>query len=459
MADTENLSLQNLLALIARRSARDLWIDDSGSRLWLDLGAEIRSARAACTSAGVMPGDIVVTPGEGTLAALGWLFGAALAGATVAPLRASREPELESWKRHAAPRWRVAEGALVDLGRCAPSTEAAALLDPLRAAGRPGLILATGGTTGEPKLVLHDLDALLGTVPIKQHAARRIMPLMRCDHIGGLDMAWRALGSGHVLVAPPEDRTPDAVAAIVMKHGVEVLPATPSFLNLLLVAEVHRRYAMSTLRIVPYGAEPMPVGLLARLNRAFPKVEFVQRFGTSETGALPVTECGAGLQLGDDAAGFQWKIVDGELWVRSPARALGYLTGHAGGLGADGWFHTGDLAERLPDGSVRVLGRREDLINVGGEKLLPAEVEGVLQEHPQVADCRVYAERSPLLGQVVAVEVVWRGEEREVPAVKRALHTFAAPRLPRHMLPVVVRLVEAIAATRNLKKSRVLPGT
>lgn len=456
MPDTESLSLQKLLSLIERRAARDLWIDDRGVRPWLDLGAEIRLARERCAAAGVKPGDIVVTPGEGTLAALGWLFGAALEGATVAPLRMGREPELASWRQHAAPRWRVRDGGLVDLGRTEPSAEAAALLAPLHEAGRPGLILATGGTTGEPKLVLHDLDALLGTVPVKQTAARRIMPLMRCDHIGGLDMAWRALGSGHVMVAPPEDRTPDAVAEIVMKHGVEVLPATPSFLNLLLVAEVHRRYAMNTLRIVPYGAEPMPVGLLARLNRAFPKVEFVQRFGTSETGALPVTECGAGLQLGDDSAGFQWKIVDGELWVRSPAQALGYLTGGAGGLGADGWFRTGDLAQRQPDGSLRVLGRREDLINVGGEKVLPAEVEGVLGEHPLVSDCRVYAERNALLGQVVAVEVVWSGEQKEVTAVKRSLHEFAGDRLPRHKLPVAVRVVDAIAATRNLKKSRVV---
>ena len=242
------------------------------------------------------------------------------------------------------------------------------------------------------------------------------------------------------------------------RHLVEVMPATPSFLNLLLAAEVHRTHALGSLRIVPYGAEPMPAGLLARLRSALPKVDFVQRFGTSETGALPVTGSGAGLQLGDDSAGFQWKIVEDELWVRSPAQALGYLAGEAGGLGRDGWFRTGDLAERLPDGSLRVLGRREELINVGGEKVLPAEVEGVLHAHPHVADCRVFAERNALLGQVVAAEVVWRGPETDPVAVKRALHEFAGGRLPRHKLPTSVRLVAAITATRNLKKSRVAPA-
>ncbi len=454
MPDNEVLSPAFLLTLIERRAMRDLWVDDRCVRTWRELGSAVRAAQGACAGAGVKPGDIVLTPGEATFEALAWLFGAALAGAVVAPLRAEREGELETWRRHAAPRWRTNGMALAALPASEPSAEAARLLEPLRTAGRPGLILATGGTSGAPKLVLHDLAALLATVPVKQSAARRIMPLMRFDHIGGLDMAWRALGSGHVLVAPPAEITPETVAAAVERHGVEVMPATPSFLNLLLAAEAHRNHALGSLRIVPYGAEPMSVGLLARLRSALPKVDFVQRFGTSETGALPVVESGAGLVLGDDAAGFQWKIVDAELWVRSPAQALGYLAGEAGGLGRDGWFRTGDLAERLPDGSVRVLGRREELINVGGEKVLPAEVEGVLQTHPQVADCRVHAERNALLGQVVAAEVVWRGPEADAVAVKRALHDFAGDRLPRHKLPATVRLVSAVTATRNLKKSR-----
>jgi acyl-CoA synthetase (AMP-forming)/AMP-acid ligase II len=454
MSEALVLSPDTLLVLCERRCARDLWVDATGVRTWLELGSAVRAAQAACQAAGVQPGEIVLTPGEASFAALAWFFGAALAGAVVAPLRAEREGELENWNLQAAPHWRVRGQALERAQGGAASPAAERLLAPLRAAGRPGLILATGGTTGVPKLVLHDLVALLATVAVKQSVARRIMPLMRFDHIGGLDMVWRALGSGHVLVAPPAELTPASVAAAIERHGVEVMPATPSFLNLMLAAEVHRSRSLSSLRVVPYGAEPMPVGLLARLGAALPKVEFVQRFGTSETGALPVSDSGAGLLLSDDVAGFEWKIVADELWVRSPARALGYLSGAPGGFGADGWFRTGDLAERLPDGAVRVLGRCEELINVGGEKVLPAEVEAVLQEHPQVADCRVYAERNALLGQVVAVEIVWRGPETDVLVVKRSLHEFAAGRLPRHKLPANVRLVSAVGTTRNLKKSR-----
>ena len=198
----------------------------------------------------------------------------------------------------------------------------------------------------------------------------------------------------------------------------------------------------------------MPLGLLRRLQTAFPQVEFVQRFGTSETGSLPVRDLGYGLELRENQAGFEWKIVDDELWVKSPARALGYLSGKSEAFLQDGWYCTGDLAERLPHGAVRVLGRKKELINVGGEKVAPSEVEGALLAHPLVADCRVVPDANAVLGQVVAAEVVWLGVDRNPIQVKRILREFAAPTLAMHKLPTVVRLVEAVDSTRNFKKAR-----
>ena len=234
-----------------------------------------------------------------------------------------------------------------------------------------------------------------------------------------------------------------------------MLPATPSFLNLLLLAGIPQTHDLSSLRVVPYGAEPMPTGLLRRLRTALPQVDFVQRFGTSETGALPVRDEGTGLVLRENQIGFSWKVVDGELWVRSPACALGYLSGDTERFADSGWFRTGDVAVQLPGGTIRILGRKEELINVGGEKVLPSEVENVLMAHHLVADCRVGPGTNAVLGQIVTAEIVWRGPDVDALAVKRVLHTYAAGLLPRHKLPAVVRLVPAVDSTRNLKKSRI----
>ena len=451
-----NFAVSDIARLARLRAATMLWLDDAGARTWNEFGAEVANARQQCVDAGVLPGAVVVTPGEATLAALAWMFGAAAVGAVVAPLRSERAGEMQNWKNFIDVGWTVTNGRLARVAEGTKSPEAMRLFDELRVRRHPGLILATGGTTGKPKLVLHDLAALLAVVPVKTGRARRTLPLMRFDHIGGLDMAWRALAGGQVLVAPPVELVPAAVGAVIARHQVEVLPATPSFLNLLLLAEIHRAHDLGSLRLVAYGAEPMPAGLLARLRVALPRVEFAQRFGTSETGALPVQNVGVGLSLPANQTGFDWKIVDHELWIRSPARALGYLSGGSDRFAADGWFRTGDLAERRLDGSFEVLGRREELINVGGEKVLPSVVEGVLQKHPQVADCRVLGSPNALLGQVVVAEVVWRGEPQDAVAVKRLLHEYARPSLPNCNLPVTVKLVKAIDTTGNLKKLRFL---
>ena len=438
------------------RASEEMWRDDTGSRTWGDFGGLLTEARTKCHRAGLAPGEVVITPGEMRLESLAWLVAVAAREAVAAPLRAERLGELATWEKTVELDWRVQDGALVRMDAGRMGSAAQQLLGTLRVRRHPGLILATGGTTGAPKLVLHDLAALLAGIMPKFGSPRRTLPLMHFDHIGGFDMVWRGLARGQVLVAPPDMLTPAAVAVTLARHRVEIMPATPSFLNLLLLSGAVSAQDLSALRVVPYGAEPMPAGLLSRLKSALPEVDFVQRFGTSETGALPVQETPAGLLLPGGTDGYAWQIRDGELWIQSPTRALGYLAGDNGSMDEAGWFHTGDLALQQPDGSVLVLGRRAELINVGGEKVRPTEVEAVLLSHPLVADCRVGAAPSALLGQVVTAEIVWTGTERDALAVKRLLHEFAASRLARHQLPAAVRLVASIATTQNLKKQRML---
>jgi acyl-CoA synthetase (AMP-forming)/AMP-acid ligase II len=447
------LELSRLETLAADRASAIVWREEARAWTWAEFWLEIEAATRACFEIGVESGSVVITPGEAQLESLAWLFGVARAGAVVAPLRAERRGEIAAWARDCAFHWHVREGRIEARGEGATSAHGARLFRELERRGQPGLLLGTGGTSGTPKLVLHDLAALLGAIPVRSGVVRRVLPLMRFDHIGGLDIAWRALAAGHTLVAPPRELAPESVAATIARHAVDVLPATPTFLNLLLLAGVARVHDLSSLRMVPYGAEPMPPSLLARLRTEFPTVEFMPRFGTSETGALPVKSAGDAMHLarGD---GFDWRVVEGELFLRSPALALGYVSGTSGGFEADGWFRTGDLAEERPDGSFVVLGRRSEFINVGGEKVLPSTVEAALLSHPHVSECRIFPIASPLLGQIVGAEVVWRGPERDAVAIKRALHAAFAGTLPNCHLPAVVRPVAGIYTSANWKKIR-----
>src|SRR5208283_736052 len=226
------LTVEGIWALARERGPRILWVDDRGTRTWGEFGAMAQEMARGCKSAGVRPGEVVVIPGEERLESLAWGFGAASAGAVVAPLRRDRSGEAEGWGAYFEVAWRVRENRIARDGAGSLSGRAAELFAELRERGNPGLILSTAGTTGTPKLVLHDLAALFAVVPVKAGRNWRTLPLMRFDHIGGLDMAWRALAGGHILIEPPAVITPEGVAAAIEVHRVEVLPSTTTFLNL-----------------------------------------------------------------------------------------------------------------------------------------------------------------------------------------------------------------------------------
>jgi len=454
-AQGSHLSFDAVTDLVHRRGSTPLWIEDNRVVTWNQFGAHVEEVRSLLQGAGVEPGEVVVTPGEAALESIVWLFAVASVGGVVAPLRPERRTHAQAWKTFLKIGWRVEEGRLVRESSGEACERTSALLHTLRERAHPGLILATGGTSGTPKVVLHDLVLLGSTIPVR-NAERplRILPLLKFDHIGGLDAVWRALAAGHCLVCPPVEFSIDAVAAAIERHTVEVLPATPSFLNLLMLGNVRQERDLTSLRTVPYGAEPMSAALLVRLRSSFPNVDFVERFGTSETGALPVSSTAEGLVLREASGRFDWKVVEGELWIKSPAQALGYLSGGDRLFDSSGWFRTGDLAQYQGDRSIRVLGRKVELINVGGEKVLPASVESALLEHPCVADCRVSGSPNAVLGQVVVADLVWTGPENDPLEVKKKLHDFVAALLPKSHLPVVVRLVGSIDSTDNLKKSR-----
>ena len=136
-------------------------------------------------------------------------------------------------------------------------------------------------------------------------------------------------------------------------------------------------------------------------------MKLIQTFGTSETGITHTTSKSSDstlLKLDDPEVEHQ--IVDGELWLRSRTQILGYLNHASTAFTADGWFKTGDLVEPAPDGFLRIAGRRSELINVGGEKVLPGEVEAVLLEMPEIADALVGGEPNAITGQMVVARVV-----------------------------------------------------
>lgn len=324
------------------------------------------------------------------------------------------------------------------------------LYGELRRRGSPGVVLFSSGTAGEPKAAVHDLTRLLEKFRRRRPALSTLAFLM-FDHLGGINTMLHTLSNGATLVSAA-DRSPDAVCAAIERERVELLPATPTFLNLMLVGGAHRRHDLSSLRTISYGAEPMPPATLRRLGAAFPGVKLQQTYGTTEFGAMRTKSRDDGsLWVKVGGEGFETRVVDGKLEVRADAMLLGYLNADLP-LSSDGFLATGDVVE--VDGDyVRFLGRESDVINVGGEKVRPVEVEGVICDLPGVAGAVVYGEANALVGQVVCARVEARGDF-DPTDLGREVKRHCRSRLEPFKVPVRVEVVDRLDRTERFKRHR-----
>ena len=318
---------------------------------------------------------------------------------------------------------------------------------------RPLLILKTGGTGGRPRHVVHAARRLFSGYALEERGPVRILILYAADHIAGLDAFFQALHRGSTLVIP-EERNAAAVARSLEAFSVEVLPSTPTLLHFLLLSGELADRSLESVKAIPHGAEPMPPALRKRLQAVFPKARLINRFGMTETGPLPVrsdAEDPAALRL--DSALHTWEVRDGRLFVRSPSRMLGTLED---GLLPDGeeWIDTGDLAEETANGAIRILGRRELLINVGGEKVIPEIVEALLLEQAGIREAAVQSIPNPMTGQAVLAEVVFEGEADPMGLLRRMRRAVRERGLSLAHVPTRVVAVEKLQRTDAGKRAR-----
>ncbi len=318
---------------------------------------------------------------------------------------------------------------------------------------RSGLVLFSSGSTGKPKAMLHDLDTLMQGYRGRKLKEVNTLIFLTFDHIGGIDTLLRLLSIGGTITIPAS-RQPNEISRLIERHQINVLPSSPTFLNLLLLSDLHQKYDLSSLKIIAFGAEPMPESLLLRLRKLFPDIEFQQKFGTSETNAIKVTSRSSdSLFMKLDDPNLEHRVVDGELWLKSKTQVLGYLNAPMDDFTEDGWFKTGDLVETSEDGYIKIIGRNKEIINVGGEKVLPSEVESILLEMDEFNDVMVYGEENQITGESVAVEVVLR-QDIDKREAKKAIRKFCRDKLDSYKIPTKIKIVDQTNFGDRFKKIR-----
>jgi acyl-coenzyme A synthetase/AMP-(fatty) acid ligase len=318
-------------------------------------------------------------------------------------------------------------------------------------------VMFTSGTTGAPKMVVHTLAGLTGA--IKRNAAHDGAVVWGTFYdirrYGGLQIFLRAMIDGGSLVLSDAK---EAVADHLMRlgrHGATHVSGTPSHWRRAIMSPSARAMAP---RYVRLSGEIADQAILDHLAAVYPHARIGHAYAS--------TEAGVGFEVNDGLAGFpasmigrlpsgvDMKVEQGTLRIRSNRTALRYLGGAAALADAEGFVDTGDIVE-LRDGRCHFIGRSNGVINVGGLKVHPEEVEAVINRHPQVRMSLVRARRNPITGALVVADVVLR-EDGPAGAgeVEQEILRLCRQGLTRHKVPSAIRFVPALAVATSGKLAR-----
>ena len=324
-------------------------------------------------------------------------------------------------------------------------------------------ILLTSGTTGAPKLVSHSLASLAGDMVDPTALGRDTVWSTFYDirRYGGLQILLRALLSGgSLMLSDPEEPIRDFLKR-ASASGVTHITGTPSHWRRVLMSGLAQLISPAYVRL---SGEIADQPLLDHLRATYPTAAIVHAFASTEAGlAFEVTDGLAGFPesvVSECSSDIEIKIEGGSMLIRSSRTATRYLNHDADPVRReDGFVDTQDVVE-LRDGRYYFVGRRGGIINVGGQKCHPEEIESIINQHPMVQMSLVKARRNPLLGSVVVADVVLNADAALIPqdeareAVSHEIMEVCRRSLSAHKVPATIRIVASLEVSASGKLQR-----
>lgn len=320
-------------------------------------------------------------------------------------------------------------------------------------------VMLTSGTSGVPKMAVHSLASLIAPIGAGQGLDGAVVwgTFYDIRRYGGLQIFLRAIIGGASLVLSCAGEPIADHLIRLGRCGVTHLSGTPSHWRRALMSSEIKKISP---RYVRLSGEIADQAILDSLRAMFPEATVGHAYASTEAGvAFEVNDGVAGFPadfLDNDRDGVELKLVDGALRIRSPRTAQRYLGAQPALRDHDGFVDTGDMVERRGDRYV-FAGRRGGIINVGGLKIHPEEIEAVINRHPQVRMSLVRPKQNPVTGAVVIADVVLKadcarsGGEQQI---KNDILALCREALPRHKVPASISIVPAldVAATGKLAR-------
>ena len=321
-------------------------------------------------------------------------------------------------------------------------------------------LMLTSGTSGAPKIVSHRLEGLTGAI-IADGAARGAPPVWATFYdirrYGGLQILLRAIiGGGSMVLTEPGEAIADYVARL---HGRAVthISGTPSHWRKLLMSGSAPGFSP---RYVRLSGEIADQAVLDGLSRAFPAASIGHAYASTEAGVgFAVNDGLEGFpadMLGESRDGVEMKVEDGSLRIRSVRTAHAYVGRHAAVLtDRDGFVDTGDMVELRGD-RYHFVGRRGGIINIGGLKVHPEEIEAVINRHAEVRMSRAKSRRSPITGAIVVAEVILADgcDSSRSDDIRDRILAECRASLASHKVPAMIKFVQSLDITAGGKLAR-----
>jgi len=322
-------------------------------------------------------------------------------------------------------------------------------------------VLLTSGTTGRPKMVVHTLSSLIGAIEERVVRASPVVWSTFYDirRYGGLQIFLRAVLTGGSLVLSSAG---EATADFLIRagaHKVTHISGTPSHWRRGLMSPAAGRIAPQYVRL---SGEIADQSILDHLRSFYPQAVVAHAFASTEAGvAFEVRDGLAGVpaSLIEQRSGdVEIKVEGGSLRIRSSRIAAGYMGDERKILaGPDGFVDTGDILELRGD-RYYFAGRRDGVINVGGMKIHPEEVEAVINRHPRVRMSLVRTRKNPITGALVVADVVLKTEPHSagepVSKLEDEILQLCRQVLPRHKVPAAIKFVRDLALETTGKMVR-----
>jgi fatty-acyl-CoA synthase len=324
------------------------------------------------------------------------------------------------------------------------------------------MIVYTSGTTGRPKGAVLRQEALVWNAAMSQHmhgmtSDDHILTVLPFFHVGGLNIQTTPALQLGATVTVHRRFAPDATLAAISHDKPTHVVLVPTTIQAVLQHPGWETTDLSSLRAISTGSVTVPQALIDAITAR--GVPVLQVYGSTETCPIAVYtrlggDTGHGNSTGLPGLHCEARIVDeegreaphgtpGEVLVRGPNVFFEYWGNTAATNEAlrDGWYHTGDIGTRDADGYFHIRDRKKNVIISGGENIYPAEIERVLGEHPDVAECAVIGRPNPKWQEVPIAFVVKR-EGRSLDAGTLIAHARA--NLARFKVPHEIVFTETL---------------